>query len=126
MKGNTPALLKRMAGRRDRILNPIKRSCAMKMSAAQIELTLKQFQAQAIPSEHPVIRELQRLFGEHTYFLDSEGLSIVETVNEERNGDARAVVVKLANWGDGPQRNLLTHAPEVTELVIDLETDLRH
>lgn len=37
----------------------------------------------------------------------------------------RAVVVNLANWDDRTKKKgLQLHAPEVTELVIDLEVDL--
>ena len=98
----------------------------MKMNSAQIEQTLQQFQAQAIPVGHPVMPQLERLFGDHTYFLDGKGLNIVEPVNEEQDS-GRAVVVNLANWADRTEKNNLEpHSPEVTELVIDLEADLRH
>jgi hypothetical protein len=97
----------------------------MKMNSAQIEQTLQQFQAQAIPVEHPVMAQLERLFGDHTYFLDGKGLNIVEPVEEDRG--RRAVVVNLANWADRTEKkNLEPHPPEVTELVVDLEDDLRH
>jgi len=99
----------------------------MKMNSAQIEQTLQQFQAQAIPPGHPVMPQLERLFGDHTYFLDGKGLNIVEPVDEEQGGGQRAVVVNLANWEDRTEKNnLAPHPPEVTELVIDLEADLRH
>jgi hypothetical protein len=74
-----------------------------------------------------VIPQLQRLFGDHTYFLDGKGLNIVEPVNEEQDGGQRAVVVNLADWVDGADKNSLEpHSPEVTELVIDLDDELRH
>ena len=99
----------------------------MKMNSAQIEQTLQQFQAKPIPGEHPVMPQLNRLFGEHTYFLDGKGLNIVEPVNEEQDGGRRAVVVNLANWDDRAEKNNLEpHPPEVTDLVIDLEADLPH
>jgi hypothetical protein len=99
----------------------------MKMNSAQIEQTLQQFQAQAIPAGHPVVPKLERLFGDHTYFLDGKGLNIVEPVNEEQDSGRRAVVVNLADWDDKAEKNTLEpHPPEVTELVIDLEADLPH
>ena len=98
----------------------------MKMNSAQIEQTLQHFQAQAIPAGHPVMPELQRLFGDHTYFLDGKGLNIVEPVDEERDG-RRAVVVNLADWDDRTRKSgLEPHSPEVTDRVIDLEVDLPH
>ena len=99
----------------------------MKMNSAQIEQTLHQFQAEALPIGHPVISELERLFGDHTYFLDDKGLNIVEPVDDERDGGRQAVVVNLADWNDRTVKNgLEPHPPEVTELVIDLEADLPH
>lgn len=99
----------------------------MKMNSAQIEQTLQQFKAQPIPAGHPVMPQLERLFGDHTYFLDGQGLNIVEPVDEEQDGGRRAVVVNLANWDDRTKKNSLEpHPPQVTELVIDLEVDLPH
>jgi hypothetical protein len=98
----------------------------MKMNSAQIKQTLHQFDAQAIPAEHPAMPQLERLFGGHTFFLDSEGLNIVEPVEAEQNDRQRGVVVNLANWTDETKASLEPHEPESTELVIDLETDTRH
>ena len=49
----------------------------MKLTSAQVERALTQFQAQAIPENHPVLPQLNKLFGDHTFFLDSNGLNIV-------------------------------------------------
>ncbi len=53
----------------------------MKLTSAQIERTLSQFEAQAIPESHPVLTRLNELFGDHTFFVDSDGLSIVEPID---------------------------------------------
>ena len=53
----------------------------MKLTSAQIERTLSQFEAQAIPESHPVLTPLNELFGDHTFFIDSDGLSIVEPID---------------------------------------------
>jgi hypothetical protein len=52
----------------------------MKPNSAQLERTLGQFEARAIPDNHPVIPQLNDLFGEHTFFLDTSGLNIVEPI----------------------------------------------
>lgn len=98
----------------------------MKLNSAQIERTLNQFDAQAIPAEHPAMPKLERLFGNHTYFLDNNGLSIVEPVEPEQTDRRLGVVVNLASWTDDSEGSLQPHEPEPTELVVDLETDLRH
>jgi hypothetical protein len=63
----------------------------MKLNSAQLERTLGQFEAQAIPDDHPVIPQLNDLFGEHTFLLDSHGLNIVEPVEAEERQTQRAV-----------------------------------
>ena len=98
----------------------------MKMNPAQIKQTLHQFEAQAIPAGHPAMPQLERLFGGHTFFLDGEGLNIVEPVEAEQNDRRRGVVVNLASWTDETKASLEPHEPESTELVVDLETDARH
>ena len=95
----------------------------MKLNSAQIEQTLHQLDAQAIPKEHPAMSQLERLFGDHTYFLDSKGLNIVEPVEAEQKDGRLGVVVNLASWTDETGESLQPHAPEPTELVVDLETD---
>ena len=98
----------------------------MKLNSAQIEQTLHQLDAEAIPAEHPMMTQLERLYGEHTYFLAGNGLNIVEPVEAEENAAQRGVVVNLASWADSSAESLRPHAPQATELVVDLETDRRH
>ena len=45
----------------------------MKLTSVQIEQTLSQFQAQAIPEDHPVLPRLNELFGDHTFFILAMG-----------------------------------------------------
>jgi hypothetical protein len=99
----------------------------MKMNSTQIEQTLHQLDAEAIPAEHPAMSQLERLFGDHTYFLDGKGLNIVEPVAAERNGGRQqGVVVNLADWTDAKAVSLQPHEPESTDLLVDLEADSRH
>jgi hypothetical protein len=100
----------------------------MKLNTAQIEQTLNQFEAEAIPSDHPVMPQLQRLFGDHTYFLDGSGLNIVEPVETEtEQKDGRlGVVINLADWSDVSATSLQPHAPESTEVTVALEPDGSH
>ena len=103
----------------------------MKMNSAQIARTLHKLNAEAlnaqtIPAEHPMMPQLERIFGDHTYFLDSRGLSIVEPV-EEAEADGRVgVVINLASWADSTGESLRPHQPEPTDTVVDLDADSRH
>ena len=58
----------------------------MKLNPTQLERTLGQFEARAIPDDHPVIPQLNDLFGEHTFFLDRNGLNIVEPASSTAMG----------------------------------------
>jgi hypothetical protein len=92
----------------------------MKLNSAQLERTLGQFEARAIPDDHPVIPQLKDLFGEHTFFLDSHGLNIVEPVEATGAAAQSAKVVNLASWSDDNRSGLEPHEPETTDVVITL------
>jgi hypothetical protein len=93
----------------------------MKLTSAQVERTLSQLEAQAIPDSHPMVPQLNELFGDHTFFLDSNGLNIVEpTVEPPRAGTQAARVVNLANWSDANLTSLAAHEPEPTDAIIEL------
>ena len=96
---------------------------AMKLTSAQIERTLSQFEAQAIPESHPLLPRLNELFGDHTFFLDSNGLNIVEPTAEPIGGEnSVARVVNLTNWSDANTSDLAAHEPEPTDAIVELET----
>ena len=93
----------------------------MKLTPQQVERTLDQFPAQAIPDGHPVMSELTNLFGDHTFFLDSQGLNIVEPVwtgNDATKETGR--IINLANWADSTRTRLAAHEPEPTDIAIEL------
>ena len=93
----------------------------MKLNTVLVERTLNQFDAQAIPENHPVVQQLSSLFGDHTFFLDANGLSIVEPTGQANSGSQTGQVVKLAGWSDDNRTSLAPHEPEMTEVVIVLE-----
>jgi hypothetical protein len=99
--------------------NRITKECAMKLTSAQVERTLSQFEAQAIPDNHPVIPQLTNLFGDHTFFLNDNGLNIVEPAPEVPQA---ARVVNLANWSDENLTKLAPHEPEPTDAIIEFES----
>jgi len=98
----------------------------MRLSAAQVEMAASQLNAEAIPENHPLIPKLNQLFGDHTYFLDDHGLSVVEQAANDSStpsSDGKAVVVSLANWTDSNPPKLEAHEPELTDSVVTLSTD---
>jgi hypothetical protein len=98
----------------------------MKLSPPLVERTLSQFHAQAIPDSHPAIPELNRLFGDHTFFLDDNGLHIVEPVLGDEAGATQAgQVVKLAVWNDTEKTSLDARDPEAI-VVLELGSESLH
>ena len=82
----------------------------MKLTSAQVERTLTQFEGEVIPDNHPVVPQLNSLFGEHTFFLDSHGLNIVEP-EAAGSGAQSAKVVNVANWSGANPNRLEAHPP---------------
>jgi hypothetical protein len=61
------------------------------------------------------------LFGDHTFFLNGSGLSIVEPTGTTDTGAQTAQVVKLAGWNDADRTSLIPHEPEPTDVVVVLD-----
>ena len=95
----------------------------MKLTSARVRQTLDQFQAQPIPSDHPAVPELNRVFGEHTFFVNEDGLHVVEVAGPLRNGAESGTVVKLARWKDEERTRLAPQTPEPIDVVVILEPD---
>ncbi|HLI13123.1 MAG TPA: hypothetical protein VKY65_16135 [Alphaproteobacteria bacterium] len=95
----------------------------MKLTSAGVERTVSQIGAEAIPENHPALPQLSRIFGNHTFFLDADGLHIVEPVESDRPVSGMGRLVKLASWNDPSQTSLAPHEPEPTGVVIVLGRD---
>jgi len=93
----------------------------MKLNSELVDRTLNQFEAQAIPENHPVVPQLNSLFGDHTFFLNGNGLSIVEPQGTTDAGAQTGQVVKLAGWNDADRTSLIPHEPEPTDVVVVLD-----
>jgi hypothetical protein len=93
----------------------------MKLTSVRTAYAAKQLEAFPLPETHPMMSSLCELFGEHTFFLDNDGLSIVEPeeIAAPDEGDL-GVLVKLANWADEGRTVLCPHVREVTTLVLML------
>ena len=90
----------------------------MKLTSTQIEQTLGQFEAEPIPEDHPMVPQLNEVFGEHTYFVNSDGLIILEPAGSGLAGVQSAKVVNLGEWSDDAPSTLELHEPETTDLVV--------
>jgi hypothetical protein len=96
----------------------------MKLNSTQIEKTLTQYDGEAIPDEHPMLSQLERMFGTHTFFLDSKGLNIIEPLEAEQEDGPLAVVINLADWADSSATSLKPHTPTARDMVVSLGESL--
>jgi hypothetical protein len=92
----------------------------MRLNETQVKQTLKQMDAQVLPDDHPAARELNELFGDHTFFVDASGLKVLESPGPRGAEAQTGSVVSLANWTDETSRTLRTHEPAPTGEVIVL------
>ena len=95
----------------------------MKLNSAQVEQTLTQLKAQVIPDDHPIVSNLNELFGHHTYFVDGNGLNVVEPSDNNHAGAPLGKVINLAGWSDAHMTSLTLHDPEPTEIVVVFENE---
>ena len=91
----------------------------MKLSANQIAHTAHEIGAQPVPEDHPIVMQLTRIYGDHTFFLDGDGLEILEVTRPDGMDNA-ACVVKLASWTDDDRNRLAPHEPQATDVVVML------
>ena len=99
----------------------------MKMTSVLVKQTLDQLEEQttlrniqAVPDSNPAVPQLNKIFGEHTFFLANDGLHIVEPAEATPNGTQMGKVVKLASWRDANQTSLAPHKPVPTDIVVIL------
>jgi hypothetical protein len=100
----------------------------MRLNMAQVARTVSQLQVEALPDDHPLVPQLNRIFGDHTYFLDGNGLNIVEPTPAALNVPASnigetGVVVNIANWTGADPPKLEVHEPELTDSTVSLAAD---
>lgn len=94
----------------------------MKLNSTQVKQTLSQFDAQVLPDDHPAVAQLNNLFGDHTFFLDGSGLKVLEPAGTPAMEPRTGEVVSLADWSDSSLTSLKPHEPEMTGVVVVLES----
>jgi len=91
----------------------------MKLSSEQVQRVEQRIDGQVVPDSHPLSPQLQREFGDHTFFLNPDGLTIVERSPVDRQVGE---VVKLAGWTNGAHTELEPDVPESMPVAIQLES----
>jgi hypothetical protein len=93
----------------------------MKLNSTEMEQALSQFEAQVLPDNHPALRQLSGIFGDHTFFLDSSGLNVLEPAETAATEARAGEIVSLASWSDETLTSLKPHEPEPTGVIVTLE-----
>ncbi len=91
----------------------------MKLSEPQIKQVVGQTGATVIAQDHPAISELESNFGEHTFFLDDEGLHVWERPSGAEQESKKLVRMRVAAWGDEAKSSLVPHEPLPTQVLQD-------
>jgi hypothetical protein len=86
----------------------------MKLNANQVEQTLTQMNANVVPETHPMMPELEDVFGAHTFFVNIDGLTILEPPARDGSSGTECRVVHVANWADADLTRLMPHEPTPT------------
>jgi hypothetical protein len=73
---------------------------------------MSQIDAQVLPDDHPAVTQLNTLFGDHTFFLDGEGLKVLEPAEVPETAAQAGEIVSLANWSDASLTSLRPHEPD--------------
>jgi hypothetical protein len=94
----------------------------MKLTTAQIVDVIDQVGADPVPEQDPAASQLEEAFGAHTFFLNDDGLHVVEPTGQMNSGSYKAHFIRLASWGDEEKTILAAHEAEVSGTV-DLETE---
>lgn len=95
----------------------------MKLSARQTNRAASQIDARVVPDDHPIVERLTKVYGDHTFFLDADGLEIVEAAEPTTSGEPMAQVVNIADWADAERSSLVLHEPEPTDVTVELELE---
>jgi hypothetical protein len=97
----------------------------MRLNSAQVKQALTQMEAHVLPDDHPAVTELTNVFGDHTFFLDENGLKVLEPTEPPETGAQSGEVLSLADWTDATLTSLTPHAPEPTGTVVVFR-EVRH
>jgi hypothetical protein len=92
----------------------------MRLNATQVKQTLDQMTAQVLPDNHPAVGKLNELFGDHTFFVDEDGLKVLEPTEPMEAEVQTGSVVSLADWNDETFSRLRPHEPAPTGAVVAL------
>ena len=95
----------------------------MKLTPAQIKQVADQTESHPIPDDEAVVAQLTEVFGEHTFYLHTDGLHIL-SLHADRVAEGQVMnVVRVARWSDEEDDALVPQEPEPTDVYVDLTSE---
>jgi hypothetical protein len=92
----------------------------MKLNDDQMQQVNDQTGLKPIPGDNPATLKLEERFGEHTFYLDANGLYIWEPVDDVEGGNEPVAAIMLAAWEDEERQALKPTAPTRSRVVVEL------
>lgn len=92
----------------------------MKLSNAQIAAVEQATGANPIPAEDPATEKLSEVVGDHTFYVDQQGLVVLESPEAAATPDETLEIVRVGTWVEGEQQQLALTPPQRTGQVLDL------
>lgn len=89
----------------------------MKLSTAEIQRIEEETGSTAVPPENPAIEQLKGHFGDHTFFVDGDGLHVWESPEEQPVEGGKMVGLRVATWKDESKTTLVPHEPTPTAVL---------
>ena len=90
----------------------------MKLTDSQAATAREVLGADPIPADHPVAAQLSETFGDHSFYLDNNGLLVFEPVSDEPD---KSCLFLIAAWTDEDRKQLGGIQPQATNIVLDLD-----
>lgn len=94
----------------------------MKLNDRQTAAVKASVNIDALDPENPAVPQLVEAFGDHTFFVVTEGLFILEEVDNPDLPGTPAEFILVAGWADEQKSALKGVQPTRSNTVIDLET----
>ncbi|MFQ5974015.1 MAG: hypothetical protein ACE5Q3_16945 [Alphaproteobacteria bacterium] len=95
----------------------------MKLTNAQVQKLQEETGAQVVPRDDTLEKQLLEEFGDHTFFLDGDGLHVWELIEDEQVSAQKMIAVQLAAWKDGQRTALIPHEPKPFKVLLVSEPD---
>lgn len=92
----------------------------MKLSSAQIAAVEQATGANPLPDEEPARAKLAEALGDHTFYVDQQGLVILESPEAAATPEDTLEIVRVGRWVEGKEQQLALTPAERTGQVLDL------